>query len=250
MSTSTPSFFGASSEDQIQMLDQSVKFDLSCQVNDTLQAMVDKRAAEMVNAERPYCPNCNCQPKGLTMAEGQRTKCNNCGSFVSMVKLPELLEMMRLGYDNARRDLKKARDDTNAAKMELARQVEENRKAARESSESRDLYFHPATNKFCNMSETTNVGILGRIRIGWVGPVYRIFDEQERAKMIEWIKQQGREENLVAVQQNERLASENKKAWAQVVTLEAQVKELQKQIKQLQEARAAGLSRARRDVDI
>ena len=117
-------------------------------------------------------------------------------------------------------------------------------------AETSDLYFHPVTNSIIHESETTSAGIIGRIRIGWTGPVYRIFDTQERAKMIEFIQQQGRDESLVAMQANEKLTKENKQLTQSYDALRENYDKLQKELTDLKAAKAAGISRGRRSIDI
>ena len=246
--------FGRSSEEQIHVLEQVVKLDfeksLDDKINETLQQAVEARAKEIADALRPYCPCCNGQPEGLSLEAGQPTKCSACGSQIAMIKLPELLLAMRKGYENVRAEALRVRHHLQQANAQVNKWVEEHRRVSRQVAETSDLYFHPTTNTFIHESETTSAGIIGRIRIGWAGPVYRVFNEQERAKMIEFIQQQGRDEALVAVQTAGRLTKENEQLTRRNTELQTQVAHLKKQLDELKAAKAAGVSRGRRSIDI
>ena len=89
-------------------------------------------------------------------------------------------------------------------------------------------YFHPQTNSYTTESETVAAGVIGRVRAGWQGSVYRIHEAAEMHRMLE------------EYANSTRPAQQKGAMVAYAKQLEATVLELQNEIKLLRQSLAGG----------
>ena len=171
------------------------------------------------------CVNATTASGSAVRFEAERKYCCACGAQLieyTVEKLATLLwEQMKL-LDEGKAIAEEAR--------RLRQEVERLKHNPR--------YYHPPTNTIIDESETAAAGIIGRVRMGWDGKVYRL-DPAGLSELVSWAREQGRQQ-VNTLNNNERL---------ELLDLRRKVADLQREIERLQRRPEPGSRRGRREIE-
>ena len=219
---------------------------------------------KVFGAQVLYCYRCKTR-HDLPYRPGVRITCPVCGAALIPWELDALANVLHNQdllleegkrysklYEDAKKDLEgtdktASKNFKNLYEIESRRLAdfgerlrasnEQGRRLNRELEELRDTYYHPDTHTFCRADQTASAGMIGRVRSGWSGQVFRIHDLTDMRRLRECLA-------LLATPPTTKADSSNK-----VSRLERRVSELEDENSRLRAAASEQPTRSRRSLE-
>lgn len=146
-----------------------------------------------------YCYKCKSfvSPAFLPAADTPQTCI--CGNSLIPYQIERLADMLwtldqlAKNKGNAERQLDELTTTHTRLVQRCSDLIADNTRLRQQLSNHESLYYHPTTNSYVQESETVSAGVIGRMRVGWDGPVYKVTDRADMARMVGHLQQSGRD---------------------------------------------------------
>jgi polyhydroxyalkanoate synthesis regulator phasin len=165
-----------------------------------------------VPSEKMYCYRCQRLYEISSHVLVGLKKCEGCGAALIPWQIDRIAHVLHIQdklleegkkysklYEQVSKDLAEIKQNSDAKYRKLyedeAAQLreaqsrreywkEQTRRKEQEIVALKDQYFDPQTHEFVPSSQTASAGVIGRVRLGWGGAVYRLTDLPEVRRLI------------------------------------------------------------------